>query len=202
MSENQKSLLQQALDMLEEQALHIEAPMLPAGEDLLKRIRAAISQQVEQAQAQGEREAFKQALHGQRVFKLNSDTINAAEWAWFARPAQTEQQPVLSNCLDLVEKMTVSVDVSTGDDDAFNRLFCKVVGVQEESDGSWTILAVDPEPNFAAPIAQTAPQGIPEMSEGARVPDDYRNQATGYRAGWNDCRKAMLDALSAGGLDE
>jgi len=51
-SENQKTLLQQALDMLEEQALHIEAPMLPAGEELLKRIRAAISQQVEPAPAQ------------------------------------------------------------------------------------------------------------------------------------------------------
>lgn len=49
MSENQKRLLQQALDMLEEQALHIEAPMLPAGEELLNRIRAAISQQVEPA---------------------------------------------------------------------------------------------------------------------------------------------------------
>ncbi len=52
MSENLKTLLQQALDMLEEQALHIEAPVLPAGEELLKRIRAAISQQVEPAPAQ------------------------------------------------------------------------------------------------------------------------------------------------------
>ncbi len=46
------------------------------------------------APAQDEREAFKRALHSQRVFKLSSATINAAEWAWFARPAQTEQQPV------------------------------------------------------------------------------------------------------------
>jgi len=49
---------------------------------------------VEQASAQDEREAFKRALHSQRVFKLSSATINAAEWAWFHRPAQTEQQPV------------------------------------------------------------------------------------------------------------
>lgn len=67
---------------------------------------------------------------------------------------QPEQQPVLSSYLDLVEKMTVSVDVSTGEHDAFNRLFCKVAEVQQEGDGSWTILAVDPEPNFA-PVAQT-----------------------------------------------
>jgi len=46
-SENEKLrvLLQQALDMLEEQALHIEAPMLPAAESLLNRIRAALAAQ-------------------------------------------------------------------------------------------------------------------------------------------------------------
>jgi hypothetical protein len=43
------------------------------------------------APAPDEREAFKRALHSQRVFKLSAATINAAEWAWFHRPAQTEQ---------------------------------------------------------------------------------------------------------------
>jgi hypothetical protein len=47
----------------------------------------------EPAPAQDKREAFKRALHNQKVFKLSSATIDAAEWAWFARPAQTEQQP-------------------------------------------------------------------------------------------------------------
>lgn len=42
---------------------------------------------------------------------------------------------------------TVSVDVSTGDQDAGNRLFCTVAEVMVEGDG-FTILAVDPEPNF------------------------------------------------------
>lgn len=41
--------------------------------------------------AQDEREAFKRALHSQKVFKLSSATIDAAEWAWFHRPAQTDQ---------------------------------------------------------------------------------------------------------------
>lgn len=36
--------------------------------------------------AQDEREAFKRALHSQKVFKLSSATIDAAEWAWFNRP--------------------------------------------------------------------------------------------------------------------
>ncbi|MCO7546132.1 hypothetical protein [Stutzerimonas nitrititolerans] len=48
---------------------------------------------VEPAPAQDEREAFKRALHSQKVFKLSSATIDAAEWAWFARPAQTAPQP-------------------------------------------------------------------------------------------------------------
>lgn len=49
-SENEKlrALLQQALDMLEEQALHIEAEMQPSGKKLLNQIRAALSQQAEQ----------------------------------------------------------------------------------------------------------------------------------------------------------
>lgn len=47
---------------------------------------------------------------------------------------------------------------------------------------------------FAAPIAQTAPQNVPELSDTSRVPDDYRNQASGYRAGWNDCRMTKQTA--------
>lgn len=46
-SENEKlrGLLQQALDMLEEQALHIEAEMQPAGKKLLNQIRAVLAAQ-------------------------------------------------------------------------------------------------------------------------------------------------------------
>lgn len=50
---------------------------------------------VEPAPAQDEQETFKRALLTQCVFKLNSDTMSAARWAWFHRPAQTEQQPVV-----------------------------------------------------------------------------------------------------------
>jgi hypothetical protein len=36
---------------------------------------------------------------------------------------------------------------------------------------------------------------VPEaMTETSRVPDDFRNQAAGYRAGWNDFRGCMLTA--------
>ncbi|MDH1555943.1 hypothetical protein N5E86_15930 [Stutzerimonas stutzeri] len=104
-----KTLLQQALDMLEEQALHIGAPMLPAGEELLKRIRAAISQQVEPAQAQDEREAFIAAARNHKVegsgFNLDATSSGAFRdnetrmlhegWklARANRPAQTAPQP-------------------------------------------------------------------------------------------------------------
>lgn len=115
MSENLKTLLQQALDMLEEQALHIEAPTLPAGEELLKRIRAAISQQVEPAPAQDEPPqsgiTIEKDVFGTVHIKLGDFdyiqiqyqypyTDNASQNALakriaelLTRPAQTEQQP-------------------------------------------------------------------------------------------------------------
>jgi len=62
---------------------------------------------VEQATAQDEWEAFKRALHSQKVFKLSSATMSAAEWAWFARPAQTAPQGKFSMG-DLVKKSTGS----------------------------------------------------------------------------------------------
>lgn len=36
--------------------------------------------------AEEQRREFKRALHNQKVFKLSSSTIDAAEWAWFNRP--------------------------------------------------------------------------------------------------------------------
>lgn len=87
MSENQKRLLQQALDMLEEQALHIEAPMLPAGEELLNRIRAAISQQVEPAPAQDEVQAVIRNLRCIAKTVLSSEALLAEP-----APAQDERE--------------------------------------------------------------------------------------------------------------
>lgn len=56
----------------------------------------------------------------------------------------------------LVDGKTVSVDVSTGDHDAGNRLFCQIVEVMKDGD-SYVLLAVDPVANFeAAPPAPVA----------------------------------------------
>ena len=125
MSENLKTLLQQALDMLEEQALHIEAPMLPAGEELLKRIRAAISQQVEPAPAQDEHPAsgvtIEKDIFGTVHIKLGDVdyiqiqyqypyTDNASQNVLakrivelLTRPAQTEQQPAYVECRECTD---------------------------------------------------------------------------------------------------
>lgn len=82
----------------------------------------------------------------------------------FARPAQTEQQPIAH-----VSEETFSSDGTS------DIITCNLpIG---------TAL-------YAAHIAQTAPLNVPGLNDTSRVPDDYRNQASGYRAGWNDCRMA------------
>lgn len=43
---------------------------------------------------------------------------------------------------------------------------------------------------------------VPQMVDFSPVPDDFRSQANGYRAGWNDCRAAIAAAPSAGSQKE
>lgn len=56
----------------------------------------------------------------------------------------------------LIKDATVSVDVSTGEDDAFNRLYGKVYGV-EGTGKDMTILVCDTEPNFDTPVKKGEP---------------------------------------------
>jgi len=93
-------------------------------------------QPVKPAPEQDEQETFKRALLTQCVFKLNSDTMSAARWAWFHRPAQIEQLPVV---------YAVHADDMPVDRD------CALVSVDEVDDympGCVTAL-------YAAPVAQT-----------------------------------------------
>lgn len=57
--------------------------------------------------------------------------------------------------------LAVSVDVSTGDDDATHRYFGKVDTVQacEGEKGGIILLVQEPKPNFAAPVAAAVAQG-------------------------------------------
>lgn len=78
-----------------------------------------------------------------------------------AAPAVERRESDLEMAARLVEGKTVSVDVSTCDADAGNRLFCKIVEVMEDGD-SFTLLAVDPEPNFETSPPAPASVVLPE----------------------------------------
>ena len=155
-----KTLLQQALDMLEEQALHIEAPMLPAGEELLNRIRAAISQQAEPAQAQDERGAKawpalagigRDSGHPRAVVlylrhEPSDEHLRMIQEALRTRPAQTEQQPLFFINPLVIDELKGKRKPSPGGL-TWSRTAC----------GHWTFAV------YAAPIAQTA-QGAGDAS--------------------------------------
>lgn len=99
------------------------------------------------------------------------------------RPAQTEQQPV--PVLDgwRIERSGDRIVVQQLPSGAgYSAARAGDSGIAE------SVLYLLADTLLAAPIAQTAPQNVPELSDTSRVPDDYRNQASGYRAGWNDCR--------------
>ena len=64
-------------------------------------------------------------------------------------------EPTIEHVASLVQGKIVSVDVSTDDHDAGNRLFCEIVEVMPDGD-SYILLAVDPEPNFEQPAPVSA----------------------------------------------
>lgn len=112
-----------------------------------------------------------------------------------ARVAELESargEPTIEHVASIVEGKTVSVDVSTGDDDAGNRLFCQIVEVMEDGD-SYVLLAVDPVANFEAappaPVAVVLPERKPDINRSFEGTDAewYGNIA------WNAC----LDATAA-----
>lgn len=67
--------------------------------------------------------------------------------------------------------------------------------LRELADGSYKFASVRQLWDCWQARAAVQPAGVavPKMVDFSPVPDDFRNQATGYRAGWNDCR-AMLAA--------
>lgn len=78
----------------------------------------------------------------------------------------TDNQILIEHLASKIIGKTVSLDISTGDHDAGNRLFCTVAEVMREGD-SFTILAVDPEPNYmhevnAHPVARVVDFGNKE----------------------------------------
>lgn len=78
----------------------------------------------------------------------------------------TANQILVEHLASKIVGKTVSLDISTGDHDVGNRLFCTIAEVMREGD-SFTILAVDPEPNYmhevnAKPVATVVDFGSRE----------------------------------------
>lgn len=78
----------------------------------------------------------------------------------------TDNELLVAHLNSKIVGKTVSLDISTGDHDAGNRLFCTIAEVMREGD-SFTILAVDPEPNYmhevnAQPVARVVDFGNKE----------------------------------------
>lgn len=129
---------------------------------------------VEQAPAQDEREAFKRALHSQKVFKLSSATMSAAEWAWFARPAQAEQQPVGYQFQDR--------------EGVWKQFMSEKHYEDTLADGTWPIRAI-----YAAHITQTAPLKPHQLRE---LVNDLRDVARKYHA-TEQLREQIANTLRA-----
>lgn len=147
--------------------------------------REELAEAAEPAPAQDEREAFKRALHSQRVFKLSSATINAAEWAWFHRPAQTEQQPVAWR--RVVERLIANVEILDQRPRSMCRDCADCNGVCESGlDCDIPRLIEEARAMLAAPIAQTEQQPV------AAVPEEWK---AGFKL--HEIHKALDSGLPA-----
>lgn len=89
---------------------------------------------------------------------------------WPIRALYTAPVAQAIDIAELVTGMSVSVDVSTGDDDAGNRYFGTVTVAQEDlhDKHGLTLLVQDAKPNFTAPAASeqdalTAPDGFEQV---------------------------------------
>lgn len=133
--------------------------------------------------ATAEREAFEAWARPFYILDRTSD--DKYEWqgayiAWFAwqaaRATQASAEPVdrhgqMTDAMrDFITGMSVSVDVSTGEDDAYNRLF-GVVNEVMDCDGDKhgvTLLVYDATANFAAPSSAPSIDSAGEAKDAAR----------------------------------
>ena len=142
--------------------------------------QAAPALEAPAAPAGDEEASFKKWFQGEQG-KPYQGMWDFARAAWMARAAtaaapQAPAAPVVDDegCLsdelrDLITGMTVSVDVSTGEHDAGNRLFGEVTEVMEYDGGSdkhkVVLLVQSPEANFKAAPAAPA---VDALSQAAR----------------------------------
>ena len=126
-----------------------------------------------------------------RITELESQLAQRFDAADMATAAQ--QAPAGVTLRSMIEGMSVSVDVSTGDHDAGHRYFGTVTEVMEcqgDKHGV-TLLVQDAEPNFAVPTPQAAQTAPAAQQAGAtkehvrlvRVIADKIEDGTLFRSG-------------------
>lgn len=95
------------------------------------------------------------AQHVNFVLGVHSEVCTERDTLRAELEAIRAQEPDLN---DLLQGKLVSMDVSTGEDDAYNRVFGRVCEVMLQSCGSEedTILAIEESRNFASPAAKDA----------------------------------------------
>ena len=137
-------LLQKLLAVMEN-AAPVKASDWPAFEEAEKELRAALAaapvQEQEPVISIGE--VWPQEKRDEFLEVLGK----------YDNSAPVQPVAVPDGWRDKLVGLTVSMDVSTGDDDAFHRVFGEVEGVMPQGD-SHVIMAVETSRNFAAPAAQ------------------------------------------------
>ena len=124
------------------------------------------------AVAVGEREALINEVLG------IADTYHATGGDLFRKSIESklraalattpEVGPTIDSLADLIEGMSVSVDVSTGDNDAEHRYFGTVTEVMEDAESKHgiTLLVQDAEPNFTPAKAEVQAEPVAWLYDG------------------------------------
>lgn len=90
------------------------------------------------------------------------------------------------------------IEVKLVDDELWCNLH--LVNTEHRIEYGFTIDQLSPDFEWLGPLqaraALSVREAVPEMVDFSPVPDDYRSQANGYRAGWNDCRATIAAAPS------
>lgn len=97
----------------------------------------------------------------------------------------SDSKAILDYLASKIVGKTISVDMSTGDDDVGNRIFCTVAELMREGD-SFTILAEDPKPNYADHEATLVSREVEQLHASAETVNEVlvrcRQERTALRA--------------------
>lgn len=104
----------------------------------------------------------------------------------------SDSKAILDYLASKIVGKTISVDMSTGDDDVGNRIFCTVAELMREGD-SFTILAEDPKPNYADHEATLLSREVEQLHASAETVNEVLVRCRQER---NSLRSQVAKALS------